>query len=363
MYQMKTLIEQNHQQARQILIQNPPLTKVLFKAQILLGMVQPSQVTTNIPPAASHHPQQSVQPPQQSNVQAASPLPGQIGLQDQTNASQAPNPVSKPNQPVMPVSYPSVPSSNIHSQPWPSHPLQSVQQPKGHFNAQATAMSLPQSTQMQNMPQPHLHSASQQHSLLQHPMPTISTQSQPLQTSDISRMQLQPSLPAQARPHSMSAFGHQLHSQMGPNAGFQHSGAPQMHHSQPMFHSGQYHPATMGHSFSQGYQPVPTQPPHQSLYQGGGSHLGMERQVGSSMQAERGSSWIPGLRENTTGTQLPFIAGQMGPGSQPIRPPPLTPDMETALLQQVMSLTPERINLLPPEQRNQVLQLQQMLRQ
>jgi hypothetical protein len=36
--------------------------------------------------------------------------------------------------------------------------------------------------------------------------------------------------------------------------------------------------------------------------------------------------------------------------------------MEKALLQQVMSLTPEQINLLPPEQRNPVLQLQLMLR-
>lgn len=40
----------------------------------------------------------------------------------------------------------------------------------------------------------------------------------------------------------------------------------------------------------------------------------------------------------------------------------ITPDVETALLQQVMSLTPEQINLLPPDQKNQVLQLQQMLR-
>lgn len=40
----------------------------------------------------------------------------------------------------------------------------------------------------------------------------------------------------------------------------------------------------------------------------------------------------------------------------------LSPEMEQALLQQVRSLTPEQINMLPPEQRNQVLQLQQMLR-
>lgn len=40
----------------------------------------------------------------------------------------------------------------------------------------------------------------------------------------------------------------------------------------------------------------------------------------------------------------------------------LTPEEEKALLQQVMSLTQEQINLLPPDQRNQVLQLRQMLR-
>lgn len=74
---------------------------------------------------------------------------------------------------------------------------------------------------------------------------------------------------------------------------------------------------------------------------------------------------MPGLPDNAS--QLPgpppIVTGQMGQGSQPPRPAALSPEMEQALLQQVMSLTPEQINLLPPEQRNQVLQLQQMLRQ
>ncbi|MBA0712660.1 hypothetical protein Golax_011745 [Gossypium laxum] len=43
MSNMKTLIEQNQQQAREILIQNPLLTKALFQAQIMLGMVKPPQ--------------------------------------------------------------------------------------------------------------------------------------------------------------------------------------------------------------------------------------------------------------------------------------------------------------------------------
>ncbi|KAJ6887595.1 cleavage stimulating factor 64-like [Populus alba x Populus x berolinensis] len=84
MFQMKTLIEQNKQQAKEILIQNPLLTKALFQAQIMLGMVQPPQAIPNIQPAASQQPQLSAQPSRQSNIQAAQTLPGQGALQDQT---------------------------------------------------------------------------------------------------------------------------------------------------------------------------------------------------------------------------------------------------------------------------------------
>ncbi|KAA8542710.1 hypothetical protein F0562_023791 [Nyssa sinensis] len=300
----------------------------------------------------------------------------------------------------MPISSAAAPPINLQSQSLPSHPLQSVQQPKGHPTAQASQMSLPQSSQIPSVPPLSLHAASQALSLLQPPMPTPSTQTQqPLQTSGILHLPLQPPLPPQPRPPSVPSFPHQLHSQLGPNAGFQHSGAPQLHHSQPMFHLGAKPPPSMGPSFPAGtattskptatsvtvsglaslMNPVSlvafTWVSHGlmslSLNLGclvGGSQLGMEfnNQIGSSIQADRGSGWMPGLPESTAGIQLPgpppLVHGQMGPGNRPPRPSPLTPEMEKALLQQVMSLTPEQINLLPPEQRNQVLQLQQMLR-
>ncbi|XP_019162205.1 PREDICTED: cleavage stimulating factor 64-like [Ipomoea nil] len=41
----------------------------------------------------------------------------------------------------------------------------------------------------------------------------------------------------------------------------------------------------------------------------------------------------------------------------------ITPDVESALLQQVMSLTPQQLNSLPQDQQQQVFQLQRMLRQ
>lgn len=116
-------------------------------------------------------------------------------------------------------------------------------------------------------------------------------------------------------------------------------------------------------------------------------------QAGNAMQVDRGSSLIPGPSDNLAHLSGPpgppyVVSGPMGAANQALRPPAvvvfnyslvcvnisaqsvdilswymqLTPEMEKALLQQVMSLTPEQINLLPPEQRNQVLQLQQMLR-
>ncbi|KAJ9174042.1 hypothetical protein P3X46_017114 [Hevea brasiliensis] len=367
MSQMKALIEQNKQQAREILIQNPLLTKALFQAQIMLGMVQPPQVIPNIQPAAPQQPQQSSQPSQQSNIQAAHSLPGQV-LQEQTVASQNQLPVRKQhqNQPSISMSSTSAPPSSLQSQPMPSHPLQTPQLPKGHLNPQVTPISVQQSSQLPNIPPP-LHSASQPPPLHQPQMPSVSTQlQQPLQTTGIPHLPLQPPLPLQGRLPSGPSFHHQYGPQMGPNVGFQHAGAPQ-HPSQPMFHSGNKPQASIGHSFPQGQPPLPSQIP--SLYQGGGSHLGAEfnNQVGNTMQVDRGPSWMSGPPEGLTMTHLPgpqpTIPGQMGPGTQPSRATPLTPEMEKALLQQVMSLTPEQINLLPPEQRNQVLQLQQMLRQ
>ncbi|KAK6925258.1 Cleavage stimulation factor subunit 2, hinge domain [Dillenia turbinata] len=374
MSQMKALLEQNQQQARQILVQNPLLTKALFQAQIILGMVQPPQVIPSIQPATSQQSQQSLQPVQQPNIQVtrASPVPGQVGLQEQSNSSQMPVRKQHQYQPVNSISTSSVPTGNLPIQSLPSHSLPSMQQPMGHLHAQVTPMPPPQPSQVLSTLSPSLQSTSQPPALQSPMLPTSSQLQQPLQTPGFPHVPLQPPLPPQPRPHSMSVFPHQLHSQNAPSVGFQQSNAPPMHPSQqPIFHSGVKPPANMGPPFPMGQPPLPSQPPPQSLYQAGAPHMGTDfnNQLGTSMQGERGSAWIPGPQDNTTAAQLPgpsqLVPGQnIGPGNQPARPPQqLTPEMEKALLQQVMSLTPEQINRLPPEQRNQVLQLQQMLRQ
>ncbi|KAI4347184.1 hypothetical protein L6164_008019 [Bauhinia variegata] len=361
MSQMKNLIEQNQQQARQILIQNPLLTKALFQAQIMLGMVQPPQAVPKIQPPVSQSTQQSVQPMQQSNIQPAPLLPAQGGVQDQPSISQTQIPPRRHlNQPPAPMSSSVVPPVSHQSQPMPAHSLQTPQQPKGHLTAQMAPTSLPQSSQLPSVPPPSLHSSSQP--LHQTQMPTASAQlQQPLQAPGFPHMPLQPPLPPQVRPSSAPAFHHQYPPQMGTNLGFQHGGAP---HNLPqsMFHPGTKTPASAGPAFPQGQTPLPSQPPTQSSYQVGGL------QAGSAMQVERGSSWMPGPPENVTQHSGPagppsLIPGPLGTGNQAPRAAALSPEMEKALLQQVMSITPEQINLLPPDQRNQVLQLQQILRQ
>lgn len=349
MSQMKTLIEQNQQQARQILIQNPALTKALFQAQIMLGMVQAPQTIPNIlPPVTQQQPQQSAPPPQQPSIQAAPSIPSQLGSQDQEISSQAQIPPRK-----------QISTANISTQSTPSQSQQTSQQHKGHLNAQPSPFLLPQPSQIVNVPPPSLHSAPQPQSLLppqMPPAPSTQMQQPPSHTNSFPNISLQPPLPPQPRPPSMMNLPHQFHSQAGPNVGFQNAGPPQLHPSQPMFHSGVKPPASIGPSFSQAQPPLPSQAPPQSLYQMGGSHLGAD----FNNQIERSSPWIPGLSDNTNATQFPH---QMGAANQPPRPPQFGSDMEKALVQQVMNLTAEQINMLPPDQRHQIIQLQQLLRQ
>ncbi|PWA67011.1 hypothetical protein CTI12_AA322660 [Artemisia annua] len=101
-----------------------------------------------------------------------------------------------------------------------------------HYPTQSASTPSPQTS---NMFQPHY--SSQPPPVVQ---PTISAASTPLQPplhmSSMPQMPLQPPLPSQPRPLSMPPYPHQNYSHMGPNADYQHPGAPQLNHSQPMFH-------------------------------------------------------------------------------------------------------------------------------
>ncbi|KAG2321876.1 hypothetical protein Bca52824_015089 [Brassica carinata] len=335
MSQMKALIDQNHEQAREILIQNPLLTKALFQAQIMLGMVQPPQVVPKVEPQVAPQPQQSHQSLlPKPRVQAHTPsLQTGVGLQEPAATVQPQAPSRKQTlqqpMPMPPPPPPSVSATNSapSQQPRFSHPQR--------LNPSGTSLSHPHSSQVQSA------------------------------SSTTDALGWGPHLAQQQPRPYLHQFGP---SQTGPNAGFQHHGAPPQHHSQPMFHSGNRLPASGGPQFPQGQQHLVSQPP---LYQGGGQFRGdyNNNQLGGPSASDRGPSWMAGQSESSNITHLPGL-GPVPPPSQvgrgggpPPRPAPISAEMEKALLQQVMSLTPEQINLLPPEQRNQVLQLQQILRQ
>lgn len=358
MSQMKVLIDQNQKQARQILIENPLLTRALFQAQIMLGMVQPPQVIPNVQQQGLSQSAQGGQKPITHTTQA---MPAQSGFQGQKSSSQPSAPAKQQLPPHTSISIPStsVPPLNYQSQQVISTPAHIAQQAKGFFGA--PPVPHPQASQIRSIPLPP--NAHSHYSMIQSHMPMVSSQAQPsLQTPGMFHQPLQPPLPQQPRP-PLQPFSHQPSSQVPQNLSFQPSSAPQLHFSQPLFHSSSLPP-----SFPQGQPPLPSQPPPQQIYQGGPAISSDYRnQAGTSMQAERGP-WMRGLRDKPTAGQLPYLPplslGQItaAPIGQPPRLPLLSPEMEKVVLQQVMMLTPEQINLLPPEQRNQVLEIQEILR-
>ncbi|XP_047322884.1 cleavage stimulating factor 64 isoform X2 [Impatiens glandulifera] len=62
---------------------------------------------------------------------------------------------------------------------------------------------------------------------------------------------------------------------------------------------------------------------------------------------------------NSSSLSRPYLSGKQIPMPEA---PQIPPEVESALLQQVLSLTQEQLNSLPPDQREQVIQLQKMLR-
>ncbi|XP_057868867.1 cleavage stimulating factor 64 isoform X1 [Cryptomeria japonica] len=460
MSQMKVLIEQNQQQARQILVANPMLTKSLFQAQIMLGMVRPPQVMPNIQQSLTQSPQQQMQTGQQGHVQ-----PRQQG---QTNPVQIqPQPRQQSQMHVgqhgqVPVTTQSQPQSAMQQpsqrpQHIPPHPLmQAGQQSQPHMPRQPTSQPVQQPSQGRNLPM-HLpiHSAPQ-NLPMQPQLPTVLS-GQPQHTLSQSsagiHQPMQPPLPQQPRPPLQPPM-HQLQNQQAQNIGFQPSVVPQQPQSQTKFqHSGSNAQSGMGAPFQPHAQPpLPSHPPPQQLYQmnsgsvvGPVSHSGSDISghsmghgnlpaVGHGIQTGRGpnmgqglsgmgpaASWPPvppeGVTNSVSGSQPSTIqtgmggptglgggmiggtsesggpsTGNIGSGmntgppdvagsnlvrshgisemqtqavpqqQQQISHMQLSPDQEKALLQQVMSLTPEQINSLPVEQRQQILQLQQMFR-
>ncbi|MCO5613353.1 hypothetical protein L7F22_067629 [Adiantum nelumboides] len=387
--QMKDLIQQNQQQARQILIDNPQLTKTLFQAQIMLGMVR---APNSLPPAALA----PAQPPvTMAPVQHSQQSPAQ------TPALQVPStPLPQPISTFQPLSSPQAASQQLLPQ-MASPYLQQSQTTSVSLQANRPSFSFQQPVQTPSHSLPA--------AVLQPPMQQVLSQP-PLPSHP-------PPLPQQ--PHPLASPSQQQNTQ---GMGFTPSPVPQSYHPQPSYmQQGGSSPqqTNAGPSFQQMHAPpLPNQPPPQNMFQvprdmGGNTNTASGGKLTGTVESGRGlnmgvpSTSAPSITWNqalplTGSVGVPqvtpighMVAGQSpllgavgltssmapGPGQMQIFNQPLTqsqlsqqpqhqPQMQLpieleqqkALLQQVMNLTPEQINSLPPEQRQQVLQLQQAFR-
>uniref|UniRef100_A0ACD5U1I7 Uncharacterized protein n=1 Tax=Avena sativa TaxID=4498 RepID=A0ACD5U1I7_AVESA len=352
MAQMKAMIDHDQERVRRMLVENPDVTRALFRAQVVLGMVKTPK---------AEKPADIAQP---AVAQITPPAPVKAAVQDRVNVSQTQLPTNHQNlQPSGP--FPSGTSNLPSSLDLPIMPANPAQA-KGYPNNHMISASAPQSSQHPNVTMPP-HAPPQYSNVPSH-MPIAHSQpQQPLQNPGMFNQQLQPPLPQLPRPPSMQAYTHQMHQQV-PNSFGQHM------LQQPMYHPG----GNPQNSYYTGQQqlnnqppPLPNQPPPQ-LYQGqANSHVSSHYNNSQSMQVDRSAPWGRGNQEaSSAGShfpgQFPGLPGQMAQGigaTQPGRPEaPLTADMEKMLVQQVLSMSPEQINMLPPEQRQQVLQLRDMLR-
>uniref|UniRef100_A0A0D9WIK6 Transcription termination and cleavage factor C-terminal domain-containing protein n=1 Tax=Leersia perrieri TaxID=77586 RepID=A0A0D9WIK6_9ORYZ len=357
MSQMKGMIDLDQERVRRMLVDNPDVTRALFRAQIVLGMVK-------TPKSA-----QSSDMAQPTAVQAIPSSSVKSTVQDHASFPQPHLPASQQNmQPSGPFSSgPSHLASSLDLPTMSANPQQPAQA-KGYPIHQMPPTSTTQTSQHQNVTQPP--QAPSQYSNVPSHMPIVHSQpQQPLQIPGMFNQQLQPPLPQLPRPPNMQPFAHQMHPQVPSSFGLSHTNAPQHILQQSMFHPGG-NPQT---SFLTGQPPLPNQPPPlpnqppPQLYQGS-SHAASHYNP-QSMQIDRSTPWGRGNTE-ASGSHFPGLPGLPGQMSQGIggihsaRPEgSLTPDMEKMLVQQVLSMSPDQINMLPPEQRQQVLQLRDMLRQ
>ncbi|XP_050367032.1 cleavage stimulating factor 64 [Argentina anserina] len=351
--EVKGMAIQNKELAHKLFLARPQLPKALFQAQIMLGMVTP-QMLQNV---------------RQASGQSSQPL-FSYGQQ---------------------IPLPAIP--NIADLAPPENRLQSGLMPKmqdGSFSAGPqnllvhSQFSLPRQQNMQprmQLPQHANHNVMQHATLLGQAGISALPPIHPQSSSSLSiRPQAQvakPSISSQKMQPSLL----QHPGQVGPS----HLG-----HNAQMVHQN----ATLQHSpFSR--------PLSDAIYQPGTSlSVGVLESI--NKDADRPSRVVAGSSESVSrpsklmklddGRSTPLLAGGIivssanesalpnafGAGLLPgksvhrsegvhsekqISEPQIPPEVDSALLQQVLSLPPEKLNLLPPEQREEVIKLQQRFRQ
>ena len=115
-----------------------------------------------------------------------------------------------------------------------------------------------------------------------------------------------------------------------------------------------------------GTRPGPPPPPHPGMQPQMGAYAGAGAPLPPPPGLPMGQAPLPGPPPMMGGggiAPLPTPTRTMGGPPAPAPAPPAPPDQQQHLLAQVMSMTPEQMTLLPPDQRQQVEMLRQIARQ
>ncbi|CAN6543753.1 unnamed protein product [Malus baccata var. baccata] len=324
MAELRVMAIQNKELARQLLLARPQLPKALFQAQIMLGMVSPQMLQMpNIRQASGH----TSQPPFNEALQS--------GLVPNVQEGQF---SAVPQNPL-------VRSQFSAPQQQPTHPRMPLPQHANHHVLQQASL-LGQSG-VPTLPPIHPQSSSGL---------SIRPQTQ-LTNSSSSNQKMQPSLLQHPGQVGRANFGLNTH-MVNPIATVQHSSLPR--------------------------------PVSEASFQPGSSmSSGINRDrsfqmVNDSVESVKRSSKLMKLDDgrgsslSRVGLNMPNANGSVLPHALPAKPvhkseevqhsekqisqSELHPGVESALLQQVLSLTPEKLSSLSPEQQQEVIKLQQMLR-
>ncbi|KAK4859400.1 hypothetical protein QYF36_004759 [Acer negundo] len=368
MSDLKLMASQNKESARQLLLAKPQLLKAIFQAQIMLGMVTPQVLQMpNLRQGPVHSALPSLQDGQQGQ-QPAVQLPGLPPL------SQKMQLVPKLHEGQM-LAVPQ--NSLLHNQF--SAPLQPTMRPQIQPQQQANNQVLHQAT---------LHGQSGVSTL-----PSIHPSARPqIQVANSS------SLNQQIQPSSLENQGA---ASMGinarinlPNAAVRSSLLPHPPSSDIGFQPGPSISSGIAQTVSMDADRSAGVPDDASWLRRNNAYskkpIGLAEKTSmvhnSSESINRPSKMMKLDDKSSTSLSMGALnASKMsgagpsqafGAGLASVNPIPkieevqpserqisqqLPADVESALLQQVMSLTPEQLSSLPPEQRQQVIQLQQAL--
>lgn len=342
--ELKALSMQNKEQARQLLLACPNLPKAIFQAQLMLGMV----------------PQQMLQMPNIRQASASSVLPPlHDGVRVQHSAPQSlPGlpPVPQNRQYNLLTQAQEAPVSGGH----PSSVLHNQHNTIPQFSMQPQ-IQIPPIAQNKVLQQGQLPLQSGNATL-----PSMRPQHQgsfsfrpqvPVTTSTSLKQQVQP--PLLQHPLKVAASSSLVYSQ------------PQLTRP-PLLDQGFQHGSSLLPGVPDNISRDPRRQVTSSIISDSlettnhssklmRSHDGrMFSSVADKNVAISGSG-----QSQTFGTSLNHIARveEASVSEKQVTQLQLPPEVESALLQQVMNLTPEQLSSLPPDQQQQVIQLQQRLRQ